>query len=56
MSGNYFDALGIRPYLGRLIHASDEHGSNSAPYIVLTYEFWHTRFRMIAAWLAVLFR
>lgn len=56
MSGNYFDALGIQPYLGRFIHPSDEHGSNSAPYIVLTYEFWHTRFRMIAAWLAVLFR
>jgi len=44
-SGNYFDVLHIRPYLGRLFHASDEHGSNSAPYIVLTYAYWHTRFR-----------
>jgi predicted permease len=44
-SGNYFDALGIRPYLGRLFHASDEHGPNSAPYIVLTYGFWHTHFQ-----------
>jgi predicted permease len=44
-SGNYFDALGIQPYLGRLFHASDEHGPNSAPYIVLSYKFWHTRFR-----------
>jgi len=43
-SGNYFDALGIRPYLGRLFHASDEHGPNSAPYIVLTYSCWHRRF------------
>ena len=25
-SGNYFDALGIKPYLGRFFHASDEHG------------------------------
>src|SRR5580692_9773590 len=31
-SGNYFDALGIQPYLGRFYHASDEHGTNSAPY------------------------
>ncbi len=36
VSGNYFDVLGIQPYLGRFLHASDEHGPNSAPYIVLT--------------------
>jgi predicted permease len=45
VSGNYFDALGLQPYLGRLIHASDEHGPNSAPYIVLTYAYWHTHFQ-----------
>ena len=44
VSGNYFDALGIRPYLGRLIYPSDEHGPNSAPYIVLTYAYWHAHF------------
>lgn len=44
ISGNYFDALGIQPYLGRFIHASDEHGKNSVPYIVLTYDFWRTHF------------
>ena len=44
-SGNYFDALGLQPYLGRFFHASDEHGPNSAPYIVLTYAFWHTHFQ-----------
>ena len=43
-SGNYFDVLGIQPYLGRFFHASDEHGANSAPYIVLTYAYWHTHF------------
>jgi predicted permease len=43
-SGNYFDALGLQPYLGRLFHSSDEHGPNSAPYIVLTYAFWHSHF------------
>ena len=44
-SGNYFDTLGLKPYLGRFFHASDEHGPNSAPYIVLTYDYWHTHFQ-----------
>ncbi|HEY3851058.1 MAG TPA: ABC transporter permease, partial [Steroidobacteraceae bacterium] len=44
VSGNYFDALGIRPYLGRFIHASEEHGKNSVPEIVLSYALWHSRF------------
>jgi predicted permease len=43
-SGNYFDVLGIRPYLGRVFHASDEHGPNSAPFIVLTHAYWHSHF------------
>jgi predicted permease len=44
-SGNYFDVLRIQPYLGRFYHAADEHGTNSAPYVVLTYAFWHSRFQ-----------
>ena len=44
-SGNYFDVLGVHPYLGRFFHASDEHGPNSAPYIVLTYSFWQSHFQ-----------
>jgi predicted permease len=43
-SGNYFDALQIQPYLGRFFHASDEHGPGSAPYIVLSYAYWHGHF------------
>ena len=45
VSGNYFDALGIQPYVGRFFHSSDERGPNSAPYIVLTHAYWHTRFQ-----------
>jgi predicted permease len=41
VSGNYFDILGIQPYLGRLIHASDDR----APDIVLTYAYWHSHFQ-----------
>ncbi len=45
VTGNYFDALGVQPYLGRFFHGADEHGPNSAPYIVLTYAFWHSHFQ-----------
>jgi len=45
VTGNYFDVLGIQPYLGRLFHPSDERGSNSAPYIVLSYAYWHAHFQ-----------
>jgi predicted permease len=44
VSGNYFDVLETRPFLGRFFHASDERGPNSAPYIVLAHAYWHTRF------------
>ena len=43
-SGNYFDVLELRPSLGRFFHSADEHGPNSAPYIVLTWDYWHSRF------------
>src|SRR5271155_2431527 len=44
VSGNYFDSLGVQPYLGRFIHSSDEHGKNSVPYVVLSYAYWHSHF------------
>ena len=45
VTGNYFDVLRIQPHLGRVFHESDERGPNSAPYIVLAYTYWHTRFQ-----------
>ena len=45
VTGNYFDALEIHPYLGRFFHVADEHGPNSAPYIVLSYAYWHSHFQ-----------
>jgi predicted permease len=44
-TGNYFDVMGVHPWLGRFFGASDEHGPNSAPYVVLTYAYWQTRFQ-----------
>jgi len=43
-SGNYFDALGIQPYMGRFYHANDEKGPGSAPYAVLSYAYWRGHF------------
>jgi predicted permease len=45
VSGNYFDVLRLQPSLGRFFHASDDHGPNSAPYIVLSHDYWHTHFQ-----------
>ncbi len=44
-SGNYFDALGVQPYLGRFFHSSVSGFPNSAPYIVLSYAYWQSHFK-----------
>ena len=45
VAGNYFDAMKVQPYLGRFFHLADEHGPDSAPYLVLTYDYWHSHFQ-----------
>jgi predicted permease len=45
VTGNYFDVVKIQPYVGRFFHSSDEHGAHSAPYIVLSYGYWHSHFQ-----------
>ena len=44
VTGNYFEMLGVRPELGRLIEPSDEQGPNSAPYMVLSDSLWRSAF------------
>ncbi|HEX4068442.1 MAG TPA: ABC transporter permease [Acidobacteriaceae bacterium] len=44
VTGSYFDLLGLQPELGQFFHASDEHGPNSAPFVVLSDGFWRSRF------------
>lgn len=44
VTGNYFDLLGVQPEVGRFIHEADEHGPNSAPYIVLSNNLWRSVF------------
>lgn len=43
-SNNYFDALGVQPYIGQFFHGSNDRAIGSAPYVVLSYAFWHSRF------------
>ncbi|HLJ42248.1 MAG TPA: ADOP family duplicated permease [Candidatus Acidoferrales bacterium] len=41
VDGNYFDVMGLRPVLGRLLGPSDD-GPKAAGAAVLTYRFWTT--------------
>ena len=44
VSGNYFDVLGIRPLLGRFFVPDEEARDSGAPFLVLGYALWRTRF------------
>jgi predicted permease len=41
VGGSYFEVMGLRPVLGRLINAGDD-GPNAAGAAVLTHRFWTT--------------
>jgi predicted permease len=41
VGGSYFEVMGLRPVLGRLLNAHDD-GPNAAGACVLTYRFWST--------------
>jgi predicted permease len=41
VDGHYFEVMGLRPVLGRLLTPSDD-GPNAAGAVVLSYHFWRT--------------
>ena len=41
VDGSYFEVMGLRPVLGRLLDSHDD-GPNAAGAVVLTYRFWST--------------
>src|SRR5580658_6981409 len=41
VGGSYFQVMGLRPVLGRLLDAQDD-GPNATGAVVLTYRFWST--------------
>ena len=44
VTGNYFQMLGLRPALGRLFTMQDDTAKNANPVLVLSYNYWKTRF------------
>ena len=44
VSGNYFQLLGLRPTVGRLLTPEDDTAKNANPVVVLSYNYWRTRF------------
>jgi predicted permease len=44
VTGNYFEVLGVRPALGRLIAASDDVTPGAHPVAVLDHALWRSRF------------
>lgn len=44
VTGNFFEMLGIRPYLGRFILPSEGNAPDGDPVVVLSYRYWKRRF------------
>jgi predicted permease len=44
VAGNFFDVLGVRPQVGRLLNAEDDRVRNGSPVAVLQHDFWRNRF------------
>ncbi|MGE5813131.1 MAG: ADOP family duplicated permease [Acidobacteriota bacterium] len=45
VSGNYFTALGLKPVLGRFFHDGEVQRPAAEPVIVVSHEFWVTRYQ-----------
>jgi len=44
VSANYFDAMGIKPVLGRGFQPGEDVGRNAHPVVVISYGMWKERF------------
>src|ERR1700723_2224009 len=45
VSANYFDAIAVRPMLGRGFLSGEDVGSNAHPVVVISYDLWHRLFK-----------
>ena len=45
VSANYFDAVGVRPVLGRGFAPGEDVGRNAHPVTVISHQLWRDRFR-----------
>src|ERR1700674_3279448 len=44
VSGNYFSALGLKPAIGRFIQPEEAERPGTEPVLVISYDYWQTRF------------
>ena len=44
VSGSYFPVLGVQPALGRLLGPGDDRSIGESPVVVLSHDYWQTRF------------
>jgi predicted permease len=44
VTGNYFPVLGVQPALGRLISDGDHVDRGAHPVVVISYDFWQSRY------------
>ncbi len=44
VSGNYFSALGLKPAIGRFIQPEEAERPGTEPVVVISYDYWQTRF------------
>jgi predicted permease len=44
VSGNFYETLGVRPWIGRLFTQEDDRTPRAHPVAVLSYTFWESRF------------
>ncbi len=45
VSANYFDAIGVRPILGRGFEPGEDSGRSAHPLTVISYQLWQGRFK-----------
>lgn len=45
VSANYFDAIGVRPILGRGFEPGEDAGSDAHPVVVISYQLWQKRYK-----------
>src|SRR5258708_33156975 len=45
VSGNFFSALGLKPAIGRFIRPEEAERLGTEPVVVISYDYWQTRFR-----------
>ena len=45
VSSNYFDVLGVQPYMGRALEPHMDDVAGSSPVVVISYGYWTRRFK-----------